>query len=249
MRELRKYGTAEQILALSQEELALAVIEAMQERSRDRTRGMANRKTIELPEVFERRDGRYDPQGERKLREDVERALRKTYRLLEERELIEADSGINGENGFIVLTAAGAAIQDRVDLEQVRRRAWLQRDMLHTALQGKPYEDFANGHLGEAVYEAFKTVEIAVRDAAGYPDTEFGQSMMMKAFAENGPLSLPGEPKTQCDSLAKLFAGAMGRFRNKTAHTRPTYANPLIAIEELMLASRLLRIVDEPGRR
>jgi uncharacterized protein (TIGR02391 family) len=121
--------------------------------------------------------------------------------------------------------------------------------MLHTSLQGKPYTDFTNGHLGEAVYEAFKTVEIAVRDAAGYPDTEFGQTMMMKAFAERGPLSLSAESKSQCDALARLFAGSMGRFRNTTAHTRPTYPDPMVAIEELMLASRLLRIVDEPGRR
>ncbi len=53
----------------------------------------------------------------------------------------------------------------------------------HPALRGKPWQDYANGHAAEAVFEAFKIVEIAVREAGGYPDTEYGQPMMLKAFA------------------------------------------------------------------
>jgi len=47
--------------------------------------------------------------------------------------------------------------------------------------------------------------------------------------------------------LAGLFAGALARFRIPGAHTRRTFADVVEAMEELMIASRLLRIVA--GRR
>jgi hypothetical protein len=49
-------------------------------------------------------------------------------------------------------------------------------------------------------------------------------------------------------ALPKLFAGAVGRFRNPSTHTHRNFPNPHEAIEELMVASRLLRFLDEPGR-
>jgi hypothetical protein len=45
--------------------------------------------------------------------------------------------------------------------------------------------------------------------------------------------------------MTGLFAGALARFRNPGAHTRRSIAGVLEAMEELMVASRLLRIVDE----
>jgi hypothetical protein len=38
-------------------------------------------------------------------------------------------------------------------------------------------------------------------------------------------------------------AGALARFRNPDTHTRRAFADVLEAMEELMIASRLLRIV------
>jgi hypothetical protein len=61
----------------------------------------------------------------------------------------------------------------------------------------------------------------------------------------NGPLFKTGETKSDCEALAGLFAGALARFRNPGAHTRRSFADVLEAMEELMVASRLLRIVDE----
>ncbi len=68
---------------------------------------------------------------------------------------------------------------------------------------------------------------------------------MFKAFALGGPLSMPSDDKADCEAVSDLFAGALGRFRNPGAHTNRTFADVLEVMEELMLASRLLRIVDE----
>jgi hypothetical protein len=71
---------------------------------------------------------------------------------------------------------------------------------------------------------------------------------MYKAFALKGPLVRPEDDKADCDALAGLFAGALSRFRNRGAHTNRTFQDVLEAMEELMFASRLLRIVDERRR-
>jgi len=60
-----------------------------------------------------------------------------------------------------------------------------------------------------------------------------------------GPWAKAGDDKGDCEALAGLFAGALNRFRNPGAHTRRTFQDVLEAMEELMFASRLLRIVDE----
>jgi uncharacterized protein (TIGR02391 family) len=128
-------------------------------------------------------------------------------------------------------------------------RGFLREEMLHPLLQGRIYGYFAGDDPGTAVFEAFKTVEIEVRGAGNYPETEIGKALMFKAFAPKGPLSRPEDDKADCDALAGLLAGSLSRFRNPGGHTNRSFQDVLEAMEELMLASRLLRIVDErrPG--
>jgi hypothetical protein len=68
---------------------------------------------------------------------------------------------------------------------------------------------------------------------------------MFKAFALGEPLTKASDDKSDREALAGLFAGALSRFRNPGGHTRRTFEDVLEAMEELMFASRLLRIVDE----
>ena len=79
--------------------------------------------------------------------------------------------------------------------------------MLHPRLQGQIYGYFAADDLGTAVFEAFKTVEIEVREAGGYPEKEIGKTLMFKAFALGGPLAKAGDDKSDCEALGGLFAG------------------------------------------
>jgi len=84
-----------------------------------------------------------------------------------------------------------------------------------------------------------------VRGAGNYPEKEIGKTLMFKAFAPKGPLTRPLDDKADCEALAELFAGSLSRFRNPGGHTNRSFEHVLEAMEELMLASRLLRIVDE----
>jgi hypothetical protein len=42
----------------------------------------------------------------------------------------------------------------------------------------------------------------------------------------------------------ELFTGSLGDLRNPKAHHDPVVADPLVAVEEMMVASALLRILD-----
>jgi uncharacterized protein (TIGR02391 family) len=248
-RLLQIVPTPEEVSKLSCEELARALLEDMQARAQDPTSGMAQRDDLGVALVTQ---GLFpsisDPGG---LQRELNRAGGEAYALLEHCGLIEPDHDrLNRMNGFLVLTAKGAATTGPVQFDRARVRALLHQEMLHPKLRGKIYSDFAANELDAAVNEAFRTVEIEVRQAAGLPEKENGQpvigrAMMRRAFAASGPLSRPTDSKTECDALVGLFEGAISHFRNPVAHTRRTFEDALEAMEELMFASRLLRLVDD----
>jgi uncharacterized protein (TIGR02391 family) len=230
------------LLDLTPDELAWALLEDMQAREHDPIAGMANRDL--LANSFTPFSLPPNPQ-QHEVMNRINKAGRNGFALLERWDLIEPADDMNGRNGYVVLTTNGRGTTERTDFERVRVRGLLRAELLHPLLRGKPYDDFVADHLDAAVLEAFKTVEIEVRAAATRPNSEHGKELMFRVFAMNGPLFKAGETKAECEALVGLFAGALARFRNPGAHTRRSFADVLEAMEELMVASRLLRIVDE----
>jgi uncharacterized protein (TIGR02391 family) len=237
-------GSLENVLSMTPDELAWALVEDMQARAQNPISGMASRENLAgglLKVATMSSDGRKNQE----LTDRLNKAGRQAFALLEKWDLAEADPGTNGRNGYMVLTEKGKSATERTDFERIRIRGLLGEEMLHPRLHGQIYGYFTADDLGTAVFEAFKTVEIEVREAGGYSAKEIGKTLMFKAFALGGPLAKAGDDKSDCDALAGLFAGALSRFRNPGAHTRRTFQDVLEAMEELMFASRLLRIVDE----
>src|SRR4029077_19973736 len=101
------------------------------------------------------------------------------------------------------------------------------------------------GNFQQAITEAFRIIEVRVRDASGLNTN--GVPLMRKAFDEDsGPLKARSTDKAERQALAHLFAGGFGWVRNPAMH-RDVTVNDMSAIEQLMLASLLLRIVDDSG--
>ncbi len=120
----------------------------------------------------------------------------------------------------------------------------LRREILHPDLRAAVYDNFAAGHYDTAVLEAFKLVEVAVRTAAGLSSSLVGVKLMRQAFdPQSGPLTDRNMPRGEQDRMPDLFAGVIGVFKNPLSHRQVGNNDPIPVIEELMLASRLLRFV------
>jgi uncharacterized protein (TIGR02391 family) len=93
-------------------------------------------------------------------------------------------------------------------------------------------------------------VEIAVREAGGFTHDDYGDRLMRAAFnANNGPLTDMALPENERKGYEHLFAGAIGAFKNPHSHRKVTIDDMRVALDQVLLASHLLRIVDAANAR
>lgn len=181
-------------------------------------------------------------------RAEVERKVRRAWRALERAELLEEPDPTNGKGGYRIASAEGRRVNTDVDFEAAKHRAWLTPNLIHAAIaNGESFRAFQSGDYSTAITEAYVAVEAAVLAKAPIPaPNNFGVGLMQAAFEPNaGPLTDQNAGMPQRNARQRLFMGAIGVYRNPPAHGgRPVIANPVIAIEQMMNASGLLRIVD-----
>jgi uncharacterized protein (TIGR02391 family) len=153
-------------------------------------------------------------------------------------------AAIGQSHGVMTLTSKGLEAASEENYEEIRVRQMLRREMLHPDLRKSVYDNFAAGYYDTAVLDAFKLVEVAVRVAAGLPPNLVGVKLMRQAFdPKSGPLTKSSMPLAEQDRMGDLFAGTIGVFKNPLSHRQVGNRDPTPVMEELMLASRLLRFV------
>lgn len=119
----------------------------------------------------------------------------------------------------------------------------LPESMLQADLKGNALPLYRQGRFDTAVFEAFKTLEVAIRDAAGFGHDLVGVPLVSRAFSvEDGPLTDTATEKGERVALLNLMAGAIGSYKNPHSHRR-VEITAAEAREMLLLASHLLRIV------
>lgn len=142
------------------------------------------------------------------------------------------------------VTRKGQKIETLEDFEDYRKADLLRKHQLHPIIAEKVWSIFAQGSYGTAVLEAFKQVEIAVRDAGGYTKADYGNRLMSNAFDEvDGNLTDPSQHPDEKKARKLLFLGVIGAYKNPSSHHEVEFA-PEEAAEIIIFASHLLRIVD-----
>jgi uncharacterized protein (TIGR02391 family) len=193
-------------------------------------------------------DGLFDGSGypySVQTRAEVARVIGRAWKALDDAGFIEEPDPANGKNGYRVPSAAGKSAFAATDYSGVRMRSKFSRDMFHPELPDAAWNAFSVGDYDTAVFEAFKSLEVAVRSKCGFNTTEFGAALMKKAFDhDTDPLRDPRAPRARRKARCDLFTGAFGEIRNPKGHNDPTITETLIAVEELMVAGVLRRIVD-----
>jgi uncharacterized protein (TIGR02391 family) len=176
---------------------------------------------------------------------DLERVIARAWKGLEDGGLIEEPDSHNGKNGYRVPSAKGKSAHAATDYMGVRMRTKFTREMFHPGLPDAAWNAFSVGDYDTAIFEAFKSLEVAVRNKGGLASMDFGAALMKKAFdPDNGPLRDVAAPRSRRVARCDLFTGAFGEIRNPKGHNDPTITDTLIAVEELMTAGVLRRIVD-----
>ena len=120
----------------------------------------------------------------------------------------------------------------------------LPEHKFHPMIPQNVWLSFSHGANGSAVFQAFKQVEVAVRNAGNYEETDIGVPLMRKAFhADTGNLTNPNQQPAEKEAIAHLFAGAIGYCKNPSSH-RDVEITAEETVELITLASYLLRVVD-----
>ena len=150
----------------------------------------------------------------------------------------------DGKDGWVFITRLGRNVASAKGLQEFRKAAELPKERLHSAIAERCFGHFVRGLFDTAVFEAYKALEISIRDAAALGQEWVGVKLARKAFApDDGKLTdttaEPGERQALCD----LMAGALGSYKNPSSH-RHVSVSAEEASEMVMLASHLLRIVD-----
>ena len=151
-----------------------------------------------------------------------------------------------GDITVYFVTRRGKTIQTTEDLAAYRKAKLLPKGQLHPIIAEKVWSKFLLGDYRIAVLHAFIEVEIAVREAGEYAETDYGTTLMRKAFhTKTGKLTDPNPNQLEAEKEARLalFAGAIGSYKNPLSH-RDVGVTAEEAAEMIIFASHLLRIVD-----
>ena len=91
----------------------------------------------------------------------------------------------------------------------------LPEHKFHPMIPQNVWSSFSHGAYGSAVFEAFKQLEIAVREAGNYDEADHGVPLMRKAFHQNnGNLTDTDQQSAERVAIEHLFVGAIGYCRN-----------------------------------
>lgn len=150
------------------------------------------------------------------------------------------------DRDWVFVSERGRRLLSKEDFAAYRYSSLFPRSTLHPAIASNTYALFVRGHYDTVVFEAFRAVEVTVRDAGAFPPTLVGTDLMRKAFATNsGPLSDTSTVAAEQEATSNLFAGAIGLFKNPTSHRAGTVSKPEDAVSLVMFADYLLRLVEQ----
>lgn len=152
---------------------------------------------------------------------------------------------MNGANGWRVLSRKAQKLLSSDDVRQFAKSRWIPKEILHDRIADKVWAAFVRSEFDVAAFQAMKAVEIYVREAGGFDPGDIGTDLMRKAFHEEaGPLTDKSAERSERQARSSLFAGAIGSYKNPHSHRDVDINEPEEAMEIVLLANHLLRIVD-----
>jgi len=147
--------------------------------------------------------------------------------------------------GWFVVSRAGLEAAEADDVPAWAEERSFPDSLIHPDIRATCADLFRQGRFDTAVFEAFKTVEVAIRSAGRFGPDLIGMKLTSRAFnPEDGPLTDLNAEAGERQALMQLMGGAIGSYKNPQSHRHVGVAASE-AREMIILASHLLRIVDD----
>ena len=222
------------LLELEPEDLAGIILEYFNSQV-TKKRGLAARGNLISSEALRDYPSEYEI--------DIRYALVEALAWLENQGLIAEDPTQRSKD-WPFITRRGRKLENRTAVEAYRKANLLPKELLHPVINHKAYPLFLRGEYDTAVFQAFKEVEVAVRNAGNYGKQDYGVKLMRQAFhPETGKLTDINQLPAEKDAILALFAGSIGIYKNPSSH-RNIDMTAVEAVEAIIFASHLLKIVD-----
>lgn len=146
---------------------------------------------------------------------------------------------------WVFISRKGKEFKDEESWDIMEAEKYLPRDILIDSFKRVVWPLFIRKQYDVAIFQAFKLLEVTVRDKSGLSNDDLGVVLMRKAFKNgSGPLSNPKEESAEQEALAHLYSGAIGRYKNPQSHRIVGEDNPVSAAEKIILANHLIRMIE-----
>ena len=175
--------------------------------------------------------------------QEFQEKLMEGFVWLEREMLIIPEAESQGE--WRRITSKGKKVLEGENFSSYIKESLLSAEELHPILIRKVKPIFLRGDYDTAIFQAFKAVEVIVRDKGGYKKSDIGVNLMRKAFhPKDGKLSNKKAEMSEKQGMSDLFAGAIGLFKNPASHRDIDGISLSEASDYIKVANCLLKMVD-----
>jgi uncharacterized protein (TIGR02391 family) len=116
--------------------------------------------------------------------------------------------------------------------------------ILHPDIHEKCWELYTNGDYDNAILNATKAIEVAVRKKSGLPDHLVGTAIMGQAFGSDNPKLLYSAVKSEQDGMMSLLKGIIGVYKNPQSHRFVGIEDKSECLGIMLICSSLLYTID-----